>query len=1446
MNHLNNLENDLSCPISGVLLEDPIVVPCCQKAFSRIELTQYLEISQYKTCPNCRKDLDVFDPLTAPKNIVLAGLVENFIAMQNAQTNTNSVKNVTKTDPKWTCYVTPVVNNKDETIPVAELKISLENAKFVPRPSLFIAVVDRSGSMAGSAWAQVETALIHIMGLTRSNPFVKTVIVAYDSNAEIINVNGSLADVTHTIKTMFTGGGTNFVAAFNKIKDVLQNYICTDEISKQNTSNNVSNATIAFLTDGESGQDRNVLINTFRDLLREYWQGPVSVHSIGFGRNCDRELLEGLWKTGTINGTFRYAEPQDDGDTLCGKLTNLFDTVSKSSTVQLELELDQLIFRENNNSNKTKIQFPINEYSRGLYTTWVIVNDYTKLGNIIIKSSTDYNTIAINLKENSENIQKSLFKKWLSTLIDDVAAETLDLSTKDKNIYGINPFNLHLELLQQRIDAIEVCIEENLDKASFQRLHILQTEINSLRQGLAVNMGKLGDLRFGSQYIVSVPKQNTITNTITNTNVPVNVLPLDNTFVIEKSVIYSRNSTSKNRNMLQRVIVGKMRDSLEDEVINTINKSSINDLEYTDVDGNNALMLAAYCGHSQIVSKIINQHPYINIEHTNINGETAVTLAIKKQGFYRTIRLLLNAGATIPANRRRALEQYAIEKGYRVTANLIASTSENITTINKSMGPETIKFIYERNTTLNAKIDVDLYMDICLNKCMVDMVEILLNEYHPQISIDVLFSLCVPNSSEHVKMFELLLNYDNNGKPLDINEKNSDGDTLLFRASEKGCIEIVNLLLERDAIVDCPNSLGNTPLWIACCNRFIDIVNILISVGANVNYANLKGNTPLVPVCQRGPEEIAEILLANGATVDQVNNNGDNVILLCCRNGQAAVLKMLLDRAKSETISHRAHIDGFSAILAATESDRVECIRTLHEYGVDLEESTANDNAILAGATSLHLAAYYGRVNAARTLLVLGANPNAIDINKSTPMHIAVIQGHATIVKLLRNYNADCMAKDSLGYTPASYCRTNEIDLVKVLTNPALDIMMLLATGQFNTNEEKIACNILLNHTGALGCLSKSKSVDIIAPDGKTPLMQAIIHSNFEVVKVLLQLGSDPYHKNLNGINSFVWAQWTGNNRIIKLLPTSPPDTIEYINRLKQASTADLQNSMILYLSTKPKDLIRMTMDTAIYARMNDFVNNTTFSDQIANIFSLNQSNNSLVKTSKAKCNKSVIEFFDKNCTKITNDQSIIKSLVWMGKIFTTNLIASGMTNLESYHILALYMYTTNTSIAKIVNDSLINNDLEITGYYIHYLHSALELLPNYNGEVYRGITYLTDRKLYMVGNDICWSVFTTASSLWKIATENTPEFSTKNKQGTIFAIKSKTGRYIGNYSQYSRDTEIIFLPNTKFKVTAWYIGDQIALGQQNIRNTTFKIKPESMDLMIKSNNSLIIEMAEI
>ena len=1023
-----SLNEELVCPISQELLEDPIVVPCCTRAFSREHLVAWFETSGDHICPNCKSNLYNFDPETAPKNIILT----NIIDLLKTTVNTNNIKNDNE-DHTWSCTLTPVVGNSSNFINVAELELTLKKSKFTVRPCVFIAVIDKSGSMAGSSWVQVQEALIHMLSLASNNNNVKLKIITYDSYANIVDTSGTLEQQRNRIKNISAGGGTTFRSAFSKIETLLSDFICSDDPDLLNKLNNVGSVTIAFLTDGQSADiNKNTLVVDFKNMLHESWKGPLSVHSVGFSGGCDKELLEQMRTCGNIEGIFRYAEPGDDGDTLCHKLQSLFDIVNESSVANLDIQLSPNMRFRKNNSTLLKVQFPINENKGGSFKTWIYFEESASNNSIKISSVIDNLVIDAMLNLEKDPIRKNtLSKKWLSNLVDELAIEFVDLVKSfgiDKNI---NIMQLHTGLILQRINALYCGVD---DANTRDRLDYIEKQIYQLIEGNTVNMGKLYDIRFAdmSKQPTNIPVNKVIAPNQSSNN---NSFQLDNKPALKEVGLhhYSLNNTSKNRNSLQQAITNSTYNILTSNFLDVLGSSSTIDMSYTDNDGNTALLLACYGGFSQIIEKLLEKFPDTDPTVQNNHGETAITLAIKKRGFWKTVELLLSHGHTIPPNRLDGLKQYAIESGFVKTGNILSGLGENLTSINNSMKVDYIRYLFEQAETKGVQIDVQNYFEVCLGKKIQDIVIKLLTKYGAIPTIDHVMNYCIPpipdspETDEYLKLCEIIFEL----HPSLLFEANSDGETLLFKSAERGSLPHVQYFLSRGIPLGIPidqqNYLGNTALWIACAKRYPCIISELLQNGADVNMTNNKGNPPMYNICQRGPKKIIDTLLSYGADISMVNKNGDTLILICCRNGQHEILDILLNHADEELINHKAHIDGFNAIMSSAEANRPECIKVLHKHGISLNQKTDETNEIIAGATPLHIASYYDRLDALVALLECGADATITDHNGLTCLHLAVMQGNIGIVRALKQRVPILVnMRDSIGYLPMAYCRNNQ------------------------------------------------------------------------------------------------------------------------------------------------------------------------------------------------------------------------------------------------------------------------------------------------------------------------------------------------------------------------------------------------------------------------------------
>ena len=191
-----------------------------------------------------------------------------------------------------------------------------------------------------------------------------------------------------------------------------------------------------------------------------------------------------------------------------------------------------------------------------------------------------------------------------------------------------------------------------------------------------------------------------------------------------------------------------------------------------------------------------------------------------------------------------------------------------------------------------------------------------------------------------------------------------------------------------------------------------DTVRALLAGGADVNARGKDGFTPLHFAAGSGDVAAIRALLAGGANVDARGKDRSTPLHGAALSGDVAAIRALL--AGGADVNARGE-DGFTPlhmaatkklILAALEADakgsRDELLKMMGTAGFDTLAETDREMfaAILKGGAD-------DRADTVRALLASGANVNARNDDKVTPLHCAAMSGDAAAVKALLDAGGD-------------------------------------------------------------------------------------------------------------------------------------------------------------------------------------------------------------------------------------------------------------------------------------------------------------------------------------------------------------------------------------------------------------------------------------------------------
>ena len=448
----------------------------------------------------------------------------------------------------------------------------------------------------------------------------------------------------------------------------------------------------------------------------------------------------------------------------------------------------------------------------------------------------------------------------------------------------------------------------------------------------------------------------------------------------------------------------------------------------TNINGNTPLHFAAEDGHASIVSLLIAATASLNLKN-KVEGRTPLYMAARN-GHVFVVSMLIAAKASLDvqgAYGQTPLHQAANYGRVTIADMLIAAgASLNV----RSSGGDT-----------------PLYWAVFSNEVSIASALIAAGaDVHAgQIAGFLWTPLLLAASKGRASIADMLIAA---GATLDVRDR--DNNTPLHLAADGGHSAFVSLLLAKTASVGVKNDDGDTPLHLAAANGRAAAVAALLAGGADVNLKNDDGETPLHLAADGGHAVVVTALIAAaGADVNLKNNNDETPLHYAAAGDHAAVVAALLaagghwgeacgdpavvnlagpsppcvsvevceglnqfydaalstcvpvavcDSSLSEVLYagvNDCHVRfGLHAAAEAGDLDIVNHFITVHKADVNLK-------VVPDGNAPLHLAAYYGHVSVAATLLAAGANVNLKNNDGKTPLHRAASAGHPSVVALL-------------------------------------------------------------------------------------------------------------------------------------------------------------------------------------------------------------------------------------------------------------------------------------------------------------------------------------------------------------------------------------------------------------------------------------------------------------
>jgi len=409
--------------------------------------------------------------------------------------------------------------------------------------------------------------------------------------------------------------------------------------------------------------------------------------------------------------------------------------------------------------------------------------------------------------------------------------------------------------------------------------------------------------------------------------------------------------------------------------------------------------------------------------------------------------------------------KYLIKRG--ISPNIVDFSNETIIyNACRIENLEFMKYLKENNADINIDPETDIpILLLACSKKNLDIVKFLIDngadinkpEYYGKTAL--IFAM--PN-------LEIVMYLVEHGA--DVNKADNNGITPLMYASMKGYYDIVEYLIENNAIIDFKSKYyGNAINMSVDDNNWriydylekfdtvdksinkitkyelltdeslignLDMVKNYINKGYNINEVDNYGNTALMKASYNGHIEVVKYLVECGADIDIVNNDLYTALMFACYCNHFDIVSYLIDHKAS--LNNKSSY-GITELMISCKKGFYNIVKYLICHGADV-------NAISTyGYTALMYACQNNDINIVKLLIENNANIEISNSNDYTAILYSSSCNNIELIKYLYDHGGNIKVKSKDGYTTLiNSCNQNNFELIKYCVEHDVDLIKLI------------------------------------------------------------------------------------------------------------------------------------------------------------------------------------------------------------------------------------------------------------------------------------------------------------------------------------------------------------------------------------------------------------------